>query len=80
MASISVDPHEAYVLRVDPAGLDRDAVKVVAAAGTSASDATALTAFHNVVTGATGAAGVALPAADTNPQQGVQLQQRLWHL
>ena len=66
MASISVDPHEAYVLRVDSAGLDRDAVKVVAAAGTAASDATAITAIHNVVTGATGAAGVALPAADTN--------------
>ena len=66
MASITTDPHEAYVLRVDSAGLDRNATNVVAAAGTAASGATVITAFHNVVTGATGAAGVALPAAATN--------------
>ena len=66
MASITTDPHEAYVLRVDSAGLDRNATNVVAAAGSAASGATAITAFNNVVTGATGAAGVALPAAATN--------------
>ena len=66
MASITTDPHEAYVLRVDSAGLDRNATNVVAAAGTAASDATVITAFNNIVTGATGAAGVALPAAATN--------------
>jgi hypothetical protein len=66
MASITTDPHEAYRLRVDSAGLDQDRVTVVAAAGTSASNATAITSTHNVVTGATGAAGVVLPAADTN--------------
>jgi hypothetical protein len=66
MTSMSGDPRQAFVLRNDPAGIDRDVTTTLAAAGTSASDAGAIVSARTVVTGASGANGVVLPAALTN--------------